>query len=73
MVGLEELRGRLAGEARPVARNRMVREWLAAHREAVLTHWAALGLPAPRPQASPAAAGGAGAAGGAQLHGFVRR
>ena len=70
MVGLEELRGRLAGEARPVARNRMVREWLSAHREAVLTHWAALGLPAPPPQASPAAAGGAGVA-GARTRGLV--
>ena len=35
-VGLEELRRRLAGEAKPVARNRMLREWLRAHRAQVL-------------------------------------
>ena len=54
-VGLDALCADLCVEGSPVRRNQLVREWLTVHREAVLEHWAALGLPQspPEPELEP--------------------
>mmetsp|Transcript_112591 Transcript_112591/g.313199 ORF Transcript_112591/g.313199 Transcript_112591/m.313199 type:complete len:241 (+) Transcript_112591:73-795(+) len=55
-LGLGPLRVQLGQESSAAGRNRLLRRWLAGHREAVVASWTALGFPAPLPAAESAPA-----------------